>query len=165
MVVRKNVYRTMHNWTILSIPTYMQEREKKNLGKLGQSPPGTSEKISLTLDSSVNIKIHKGVRHLAQQISKFDSAHSNFLKSYLECCGKFSSLSQWSEVAQPCATLCNLMDCSLPGSSVHGIFPGKSTGVGSLSLLPGNFPTWGLNLGLPHRRQTLYPRSHQGSPP
>ena len=26
-----------------------------------------------------------------------------------------------SEVAQLCLTLCNLMDCSLPGSSVHGI--------------------------------------------
>ena len=23
--------------------------------------------------------------------------------------------------AQPCPTLCDLMDCSLPGSSVHGI--------------------------------------------
>ena len=27
-----------------------------------------------------------------------------------------------SEVAQSCPTLCNPMDCSLPGSSVHGIF-------------------------------------------
>ena len=27
-----------------------------------------------------------------------------------------------SEVAQSCLTLCNLVDCSLPGSSVHGIF-------------------------------------------
>ena len=27
-----------------------------------------------------------------------------------------------SEVAQPCPTLCDPMDCSLPGSSVHGIF-------------------------------------------
>ena len=26
-----------------------------------------------------------------------------------------------SEVAQSCPTLCNPMDCSLPGSSVHGI--------------------------------------------
>ena len=26
-----------------------------------------------------------------------------------------------SEVAQPCPTLCNPMDCSLPGSSIHGI--------------------------------------------
>ena len=30
---------------------------------------------------------------------------------------------QWtSEVAQSCSTLCNPMDCSLPGSSIHGIF-------------------------------------------
>ena len=28
-----------------------------------------------------------------------------------------------SEVAQSCLTLCDPMDCSLPGSSVHGIFP------------------------------------------
>ena len=27
-----------------------------------------------------------------------------------------------SEVAQTCPTLCNPMDCSLPGSSVHEIF-------------------------------------------
>ena len=27
-----------------------------------------------------------------------------------------------SKVAQSCPTLCNPMDCSLPGSSVHGIF-------------------------------------------
>ena len=29
---------------------------------------------------------------------------------------------KWSEVAQSCLTLCDPMDCSLPGSSVHGIF-------------------------------------------
>ena len=29
---------------------------------------------------------------------------------------------EWSEVAQSCPTLCDPMDCSLPGSSVHGIF-------------------------------------------
>ena len=31
-------------------------------------------------------------------------------------------LMKWSEVAQLCPTLCDPMDCSLPGSSVHGIF-------------------------------------------
>ena len=30
------------------------------------------------------------------------------------------------EVAQFCPTLSDPMDCSLPGSSVHGIFPGSS---------------------------------------
>ena len=29
---------------------------------------------------------------------------------------------KWSEVTQSCPTLCNPMDCSLPGSSVHGNF-------------------------------------------
>ena len=29
---------------------------------------------------------------------------------------------KWSEGAQSCPTLCNLMDCSPPGSLVHGIF-------------------------------------------
>ena len=32
------------------------------------------------------------------------------------------------------------MDYSLPGSSVHGIFPGKNTGVGCHFLLHGIFP-------------------------
>ena len=31
--------------------------------------------------------------------------------------------------------LCNSMDCSPPGSSVHGIFPGKNTGAGYHFLL------------------------------
>ena len=35
---------------------------------------------------------------------------------------KLSSLVSESEVAQSCPTLCDPMDCSLPGSSVHGIF-------------------------------------------
>ena len=38
--------------------------------------------------------------------------------------------------------------------------PGQNTGVGSLSLLQGIFPTQGLNSGLPHCRQILYQLSH-----
>ena len=40
----------------------------------------------------------------------------------------------------------------------------QNTGVGSLSLLQGIFPTQGSNPGLPHCRQTLYQLSHKGSP-
>ena len=40
---------------------------------------------------------------------------------------------------QPCPTLCDPMDCSLPGSSVHGDSPGKNPGVGSHALLQGIF--------------------------
>ena len=34
----------------------------------------------------------------------------------------FSMKESENEVAQSCPTLCDLMDCSLPGSSIHGIF-------------------------------------------
>ena len=43
-------------------------------------------------------------------------------------------------------------------------FPGQNTGVGSLFLLQGIFPTQGLNPGIPHCRQILYQLSHKGSP-
>ena len=42
--------------------------------------------------------------------------------------------------------------------------PGQNTGIGSLSLLQGIFPTQGLNTGLLHSRWILYHLSHQGSP-
>ena len=38
-------------------------------------------------------------------------------------------------VVKFCWILCDPMDCSLPGSSVHGIFPSKNTGVGCHFLL------------------------------
>ena len=66
--------------------------------------------------------------------------------------------------AQSCPTLCNPMDCSPPGSSVHGDSPRKNIRVGCHALLQGIFPTQGLNPGLPHCRQILYHLSHQGSP-
>ena len=104
-------------------------------------------------------------------------------------------------VTQSCATFCNPMDCTLPGSCVHGILqarilqrvampsyrgssqprdqsqvshitvdsfpsepPGKpkKTGVGSLSLLQGNFLIQESNQGLLHCRRILYQLSYQG---
>ena len=42
--------------------------------------------------------------------------------------------------------------------------PGQNTGVGSLSLLQGIFPTQGWNPGLLHCRRILYQLRHKGSP-
>ena len=53
---------------------------------------------------------------------------------------------------QSCPTLCNSLDCSPPGSSVHGDSAGKNTGEGCHALLQGIFPTQGLKPGLPHCR-------------
>ena len=60
--------------------------------------------------------------------------------------------------------LCNPMDCSPPGSSVHKDSPDKNIGVGCHAFLQGIFPTQGSNLGLLYCRQILYCLSHQGSP-
>ena len=67
-------------------------------------------------------------------------------------------------IIQSCLTVWDPMDCSLPGSSVHGDSPGKNIGVGCHIFLQGIFPTQGLNWGLPHCRGLLYHLSHQGSP-
>ena len=51
----------------------------------------------------------------------------------------------------------------------HGLYHpwnslGQNTGMGSLSLFQGIFPTQGSNPGLLHCRHILYQLSHQGSP-
>ena len=50
----------------------------------------------------------------------------------------------------------------LPGSSFHGIFPGKSPGVGCHFLLQEILPIQGSNLHLLHCRQMICSLSHQG---
>ena len=49
---------------------------------------------------------------------------------------------------QSCPIHCDPMDCSPPGFSVHGGFPGKNTGVGCQALLQGIFLIQGSNLSL-----------------
>ena len=63
---------------------------------------------------------------------------------------------------QSCPTLCDSMDYSPPGSSVHGDAPGKNTEVDYHALLQGIFPTQGSNPGLPHCMWILYQLSYQG---
>ena len=47
-------------------------------------------------------------------------------------------------VAQLWPTICDPMDCNLLGTSVHGDFPGKNTGVDWHALLQGNLPNPGI---------------------
>ena len=56
------------------------------------------------------------------------------------------------------------MDCSLPGSSVHGIQVRILEWVVMPSSRGSEFPTQGSNPGLPQFRWILYCLSHQGSP-
>ena len=60
--------------------------------------------------------------------------------------------------------LCDPMDCSPPGSSMHGIFQARMLEQVAISFSSG--PSWprDRNPGLLHCRQTLYHLSHQGTP-
>ena len=64
---------------------------------------------------------------------------------------------------QPCLTLCYPMDCTLPGSSVLGIFQARILRWAPFSS-PGEFLTQGSNLGLLHWQADSLPLSLQGSP-
>ena len=73
------------------------------------------------------------------------------------------SIFEYLVLSQSCPTVCNPMDCSLPGSSVHGDSPGKNTGMGCHAAIQGIFPTQGSNPGLPHCRRTV-PSKPPGNP-
>ena len=67
------------------------------------------------------------------------------------------------EVPQPWPTLWDPMDCSLPGSSVHGDLEARIQ-KGIAIPFSRIFPTQGSNPGLPHCRQILCRLRHKGSP-
>ena len=67
-------------------------------------------------------------------------------------------------VAQSCLILCDTMDCSPPGSSIHGIFQARVLEWVAISYSRGLFPTHGSNLHLLHWQADSLPLRHSGSP-
>ena len=90
-------------------------------------------------------RLPKETERFPKQTERFPKETERFLKE----------TESESEVSQSCPTLCNPMDCSLPGSSLHGILQARVLEWVAIFLLQGIFPTQGLNPGLPHSRQML----------
>ena len=67
-------------------------------------------------------------------------------------------------VAKPCATLCDPMHCSLPGSCVHGISQVRILEWVAISFPSGIFPTQGLNPSLLHWQTLSLPLHHHRQP-
>ena len=123
------------------------------------------ESIYLSIDLSISVSLYLSI-YLSISVSTcvyicislqaiFKSRKNNKWENFhfLNCVANESeSCSVVSDSMQPYG-LCS------PWNS-----PGQNTGVGSLSLLQGIFPTQGLNPGLPHCRQILYQLSHKRSP-
>ena len=70
-----------------------------------------------------------------------------------------------SEVAQSRLTLCHPVDCSPPGSSVHGILQARILEWVATSFSRGIFLIQGSNLRLLPWQVNSLPLSYQGSPP
>ena len=77
----------------------------------------------------------------------------------------------WRMLGGPDKVKSESRSCSVVSDSLlpHGLYSlwnslGQNTGVGSLSLLQGIFPTHGSNSGLPHYRWILHQLSYMGSP-
>ena len=73
-------------------------------------------------------------------------------------------LVQFSSVSQLCPTLCHLMDCSLPGSSVHGIFQARKKWSGLPFPSPGALPDPGVEPGSPTLQADSLPSEPPGKP-
>ena len=82
-------------------------------------PPGRAVQLLLILKPVGGKGILQGISANVQYIQEFHK-----LKYICE-----------SEVTQLCPTLCDPMDCSLPGFSLHRIFQAKCSGVGCHFLL------------------------------
>ena len=68
----------------------------------------------------------------------------------------------WWFSRQVMSDSCDPMDCSLLGSSVHGILQARILELSCCALLQGIFLTQGWNLGLLHCRQMIYRLSYEG---
>ena len=60
-------------------------------------------------------------------------------------------------VVQSCLTLCNPMDCNSPGFSIHGILQTRILEWVTMTSSRASSQAKGLNAGLLHCRQILYP--------
>ena len=73
---------------------------------------------------------------------------------------KYSSIKKESKVTQSCLTVCDPMDCSLPGSSIHGIFQARVLKWVAVSFSRGSSRSRDWTQVYLHYRQMLYCLSH-----
>ena len=117
-------------------------------------------KRRMTATTVMRIRIYKVCRSLYRDEKITIPPHSKL-------CAPILSSRVHAKSLQLCPTLCNPMDYSPPGSSVHGDSPGKNTGVGCPALLQRILLTQGSNpclLRLLHWQACSLPVAPPGKP-
>ena len=115
-----------------------------------------SSEVILTPDRLpvVSVTIKKKVNYSLKQINE----NNTFTSEKLKINWKGACL-----VTQSCLILCDSMDCTIPGSSVHGISQARILEWAAISFSKGIFLTQGSNPRLLHCRQIPHHLSNQGS--
>ena len=105
--------------------------------------------------TDIHINIWRALRSKEIYITYPKISRLNWLRNAYFCISISQENTGWGVcvclclVTQSCLTLCNLMDCSLSGSSVHGIFLGKNIGVDCHFPPPGDISYSGTEPGSP----------------
>ena len=143
---------TMQGWLPLELTGFISLRASKGSQEFSLAPPFesiNSPVLSLLYGPTLTSEndYQKTIALIMQTfVSKVMPLLSNMLSFFVL-------------VTQSCPALCDPMDYSLPGSSVHGILQVKKLEWVAFPS-PGDLP----NPGLPHCEQILYSQSHQGGP-
>ena len=94
------------------------------------------------------IRVHENEVEVFQwtlcNVEKAMATHSSTLAwkiPWMDEPGRLQSIGSWSSL-QLCPTLCNPMDCNLPGSSVHGILQAKILEWVAMSSSRGSSQPW-----------------------
>ena len=92
-----------------------------------------------------------------------------FSQNYQDDIDKISSIKAFScesesEVAQSCPTLCDPMDCSPPGSSVHGILQARVPPEWAAISFSGDLPNPGVKSRSPALQADALPSEPPGKP-
>ena len=142
------------------------------------SPPGDLERkqdVTVFFHTTEQLQFPEVLTRYASNLTQFwhciqgNSVRSHMLRA---CSHKTAPTSDTSSNSRSSPVLLTESESrSVMSDSLrpHGPYspwnsPGQNTGVCSLSLLYGIFPTQGSNPGLPHCRWILYRLSHKGSP-
>ena len=110
-----------HNGVITHLEQDILECEVKwALENITKNKASGGDGIPVELFQTCEIAV-KVLHSICQQIWKTQQWPQDWQRSvFIPIPKKFSSV-QFSSVAQSCPTLCDPMDCSLPGFSIHGI--------------------------------------------
>ena len=138
--------------TINLEPDILECKVKWALGSITTNKASGGDGIPVELFQTLKDDAIQVLHSICQQIWKTQQWPQDWKRSVFILIPKKVKV----KVTQSCLTLFDPMD--YPWNSL-----GQNTGVGSLPLLHGVFPTQGSNPGFPHCRRILYQLSHKGS--